>query len=84
MEIKVKRKTCTATNFEELEYGDVFYLPNDTTSPTRDYFMKMTDVESYDGEVVANAICLSTAKFEYFYAVDHVQLVSHAEISIEE
>lgn len=82
MEIKVNRKACTATSFEHLEYGDVFYLPN-VTSP-RDYFMKIKEVEADDGDIVANAICLSTAEFEYFYAVDHVQPVSHAEVNIEE
>lgn len=83
MEIKVNRKACTATSFEHLEYGDVFYLPNATSNP-RDYFMKMKEVESDDGEIVANAICLSTAEFEYFYSVDHVQPVANAEINIEE
>ena len=82
MEIKVKRTKCTATSFEHLERGDVFYLPNVTSS--RDYFMKTPDVESDDEGVIANAICLSTTEFEYFYDVDLVQPVTHAEICIAE
>lgn len=83
MEIKVNRTARIGTSFYQLKYGDVFYLPNDT-SPTRDYFIKIKNIKSDDENVIANAICLSAAEVTYFYGTDYVQPVSHAEINIEE